>query len=77
MRGTHYNLDFLLNCYRGVNGMYHVTHNPKVGSKTRVTLQIAPGKRLRHRPNWINLDFVNDEVCGKVIEFNQELLPPQ
>lgn len=74
-RGTHYNLDYLFNAHRGVQGMYHVTHNPKVGSKTKVSTQITNSNFMQHRPNWINLDFVNDEACGKVIEFNNELLP--
>jgi hypothetical protein len=56
--------------------MYHVTHNPKIGSKTKISTTINLSNRMRHRPNWINLDFVNDEACGKVIAFNNEMLPP-
>lgn len=74
-KGTHYNLDYLFNAHRGALPMYHVTLNPKVGFKTKVSTTVTTGTRLWHRPNWINLDFVNDEACGKVIEFNNELLP--
>lgn len=73
--GTHYNLDYLLNAHRGMAWMYHVTHNPKVGSKTKVNHTISERNKAYHRPNWINLDFVNDDVCNKVIEFNNEFLP--
>lgn len=75
-RGTHYNLDYLLNCHRGKPNMYHVTWNPKVGSTKRVSTSINSTNFMLHRPNWINLDFVCDEVCNKVIEFNNEMLPP-
>lgn len=75
-RGTHYNLDYLFNTYRGKPGMYHVTWNPKVGFKTKARSNCNATNFMKHRPNWINLDFVCDEACGKVIEYNNELLPP-
>jgi len=75
-RGTHYNLAYLLNCHRGKSNMYHFTWNPKIGSTTRVSTEITESTFMRYRPNWINLDFVCDEVCNEVIEFNNEMLPP-
>lgn len=76
-RGTHYNIDYLFNCHRGKANMYHVTWNPKIGKKTKVSSVITAEKRMIYRPNWINLDFVCDEICDKVIEFNREFLPPE
>ena len=74
-RGTHYNLDYLLNVHRGMPDMYHVTYD--FGKKKVVNTKVSAEKRLLFRPNWINLDFVDDAVCAKVIEFNEELLRPR
>jgi hypothetical protein len=64
-KGTHYNLDYILNVHRG-----NVCQ--AVGGTSSSLL--GPQQRKKYRPNWINLDFVNDYACGKVIEFNTELL---
>lgn len=63
-KGPHFNLDYLLNLHRG----------DPVQPVKDVTSTVRPGQRKRFRPNWINLDFINDEVCAKVIEFNDDLM---
>lgn len=67
-KGTHYNLDYLLNAHLGLNVAYTMDEVNSVG--TNVTF----GNRLFHRPNYVNLDFVNEISCNKVIEFNVILL---
>lgn len=68
-KGSHYNLDYILNVYRGLANVYGMEDVKKTSSNVTST------NWRFHRPNWINLDFVNDIACGKVIEFNQDLLP--
>jgi hypothetical protein len=66
-KGTHYNLDYLLNMHRG---------DQVQATKSTSTTLTAPNRK-KFRPNWINLDWVNEISCNKVIEFNTELLPPR
>lgn len=63
-KGSHYNLDYILNLHRG-DGV-----SPVGGERGNVT----PQTRNRFRPNIINLDFVNDISVGKVLEFNSDLM---
>lgn len=72
--GTHYNLDYLLNMHRG-KPVYHVTYNPTIGFKDKAYSKITDSNYRLHQPNWINLDFICEDVCNKVIAFNNELLP--
>lgn len=63
-KGSHYNLDYILNLHRGQSV-----------STGKEMLAINPMHQRKFRPNMINLDFINDEIVNKVIEFNEELLP--
>jgi hypothetical protein len=63
-KGTHYNLDYILNMFRGT------TVQAVDGARSLCATNV----RKKFRPNWVNLDFVNDISCGKVIEFNTDLL---
>lgn len=67
-KGTHYNLDYLLNAHRGLAPVYGMDDVKSTGSS------VTFSNRKKHRPNYINLDFVNEIACNKVIEFNDELL---
>lgn len=63
-KGTHFNLDYILNVHRAETATGVDGKNPKLKNDTKALFQ----------PNWINLDFVNDAVCQKVIEFNTDML---
>ena len=63
-KGSHYNLDYILNLHRG----------DKVSGVGKKTPDVTTQTRLKFRPNIINLDFVNDISVGKVIEFNSDLM---
>lgn len=63
-KGTHFNLDYLLNVHRGL----------PVHPVKKVATEVRPGQHALFRPNWINLDFIDDHICAKVIEFNDDLL---
>ena len=63
-KGSHYNLDYILNMHRG-------DRVQPVGGKSG---DVTPETRKRFRPNIVNLDFVNDISVGKVLEFNSDLL---
>jgi len=69
-RGTHYNLDFLLNAHRAY-GVKQVTTRGMLGGKTKIGVDFKPHNLDRYRPNWINLDFVDEDVCRKIVEFNE------
>lgn len=69
--GTHYNLDYLLNTYRGKD-TGTVTDDK---GKNALKIKVTQGTLRQHRPNIINLDFVNEAVCNKIITFNTEFLP--
>ena len=66
-KGSHYNLDYILNLHRGDNVQ-------GVGTKNAVTTNVTRNTRKKFHPNIINLDFVNDISVNKVIEFNADLL---
>ena len=68
--GPHYNLDYLLNTHKGIDT------TPVCNDKGKDPLKsnARKGKRQKHRPNIINLDFVNESVCNKVIAFNNYFL---
>jgi hypothetical protein len=63
-KGSHHNLDYILNLHRG-------DAVQQVGDERG---KATPQTRHRFRPNIINLDFVNDISINKVLEFNSELL---
>ncbi len=71
--GTHYNLDYLLNTHLGFPSapVKNDKNQSPISSGARVST------RLKFRPNIINLDFVNKDVCDKIIAFNDTLLPRQ
>lgn len=68
--GTHYNLDYLLNTHQGID----TTPVGNDKGKDPLKSNARKGKRQKHRPNIINLDFVDEAVCKKVIDFNKEFL---
>jgi len=45
-------------------------------SNTEMNTNVTDKTKYKHRPNIINLDFVNAPSCNKVIAFNLALLPP-
>ncbi|HEX8433860.1 hypothetical protein [Archangium sp.] len=64
--GTHYNLMFLLTWLRGIVGGT-VNHGGSVQNYPFGT----DNQRVNWMPNIINLDFINDTVCDRIIAFNQ------
>lgn len=76
-QGVHYNLDYILNAHRGLYAMHRVSFRAKKTlkiSKTVETTNVTRLNRRWHRPNIINLDFVDDEVCSRIIAFNNYFL---
>jgi hypothetical protein len=73
-KGTHFNLDYLLNLHRG-KPVQHVSHRSILKLQIKST-NVAAFAVYKHRPNIINLDFINVDICNKVIAFNHDLLPP-
>jgi hypothetical protein len=72
-KGMHYNLPFLLNIHRG-----HVSQVTLPGDKPEdpgetLRSSITLGNMSRFRPNIINLDFIDIDVCNLIIEFNDDL----
>jgi hypothetical protein len=70
--GTHYNLSHLL-CLLEGGYVGKVVHEHTFTD----SVQTVPGiddDRYKWAPNIINLDFVNNEVCNAVIEFNERKL---
>lgn len=70
-KGTHYNLDYILNLHRGL-----AVSGVKKGIGKTVKTKVTQDNRAWHRPNIINLDFVNEISVNKIIAFNNDLLPP-
>ncbi len=71
--GTHYNLDYFLNAHRGKM----VSAAKDSSGKNGITPAVTPTNKHWHRPNLINLDFISERVCNKIIAFNAEMLPRQ
>lgn len=71
--GPHYNLDYLLNAHKGIDTATVTNDKGKNALKSKVNV----GTRRQHRPNIINLDFINEAVCDKIIAFNKHFLQIQ
>jgi hypothetical protein len=71
--GTHYNLPFLLKWLNGdVAGS--ATHGHTFSSNSTQSYPKPDVNRCEWVPNVINLDFVNAEVCSRIIAFNEAKL---
>lgn len=71
-RGTHYNLAFLMRWLEG-NVAGSATHTHLINDSTQA-YPTPDVNRCAWAPNVVNLDFVNAEVCAKIIEFNEQKL---
>lgn len=63
---VHYNLAYILNG--------HLAKPVAPIGGVSYTDELRVGKRHRFKPNLINLDFVDDNICSKIIAFNAALL---
>lgn len=73
--GTHYNLTYLIRCIlSGGAGGTNVTHSHFGRRDSVQQIPAADLNRCEWVPNIINMDFVNDDVCDRIITFNRACL---